>query len=82
MCIRWLLYFGTVPKAEKLSSELEKLSYHVKVGNIDGCKPLFIIKGWTHEMKPESDLIEKWVESMCDLGYIFDCDFDGWGAEV
>jgi regulator of RNase E activity RraB len=24
--------------------------------------------------------VQSWAKEMCELGYKFDCDFDGWGT--
>ena len=31
-------------------------------------------------MQMSNEVVTKWVEQMCKLGYKFDCDFDGWGT--
>jgi len=56
------------------------LKYEVKHGQSAGAKHEFIITGWTTKMKMQADVVANWAEQMCDLGYKYDCEFDGWGT--
>jgi hypothetical protein len=40
-----------------------------------------VITGWTIKMAMVDSALIIWTKQMCDLGYKFDCEFDGWGAE-
>jgi regulator of RNase E activity RraB len=45
-----------------------------------GSEKLFMVTGWTTIMKMENEILKNWTKQMCELGYKFDCDFDGWGT--
>lgn len=40
----------------------------------------FMISGWTNEISMTDSSIAYWINHMCELGYKYDCDFDGWGT--
>ena len=76
--LRYFFYTGSLAKAANLALELETLEYTVKYGVSEGDKNLFIVTGLTNRMQMANDNIIKWTNKMCELGYIFECDFDGW----
>lgn len=78
--LEYFFYTNTAEKAEQLARELEKLNYSVHHGVSGGNKKLFIITGWTSKMKMADDIVVNWTEKMCEIGYEFDCEFDGWGT--
>ena len=40
-----------------------------------------MITGSTIKMNMNKDVILKWTKQMCETGYKFDRDFDGWGTD-
>ena len=60
-----------------MQGELDKLKYEVKFGSSLSNKKLFIITGWTIVMRMSNDIVLNWTKEMCEMGYNFDCDFDG-----
>jgi hypothetical protein len=78
--LEYFFYTNTAEKAEQLARELEKLNYSVYHGVSGANKKLFIITGWTNKMKMTDDVVVNWTEKMCEIGYEFDCEFDGWGT--
>lgn len=78
--LEYFFYTDTVEKAEQLAKELEKLNYSVQHGVSASNKKLFIITGWTNKMKMADNVVINWTEKMCEIGYEFDCEFDGWGT--
>ena len=78
--LEFFFYSNTLDKVERLSIELNKLNYDVKAGQAEGDKSLFIATGWTGKMKMDSHTVMTWTKDMCELGYKFDCEFDGWGT--
>ena len=73
-------YTNTADKAKLFADEIGKLNYEVKYEQSAGDKKSFIITGWTTKMKMEDKVVANWTKEMCELGYKFDCDFDGWGT--
>lgn len=78
--LEYFFYTNKPEKAEELAAEIEKLNYSVNHGASAGNKKLFIITGWTTKMKMDNEVVQNWAKEMCELGYKFDCDFDGWGT--
>ena len=78
--LEYFFYTNTADKAELFATELEKLQYTVQHGPSAGDKKLFIVTGWTTKMKMADSIVADWTKQMCELGYKFDCDFDGWGT--
>lgn len=79
--LEYFFYTNTPDKAEKLASEIGKLNYTVQHGVSAGDKKLFIVTGWTTKMKMADEVVKQWTKQMCELGYKFDCEFDGWGTD-
>lgn len=77
----YFFYTNTADKAEQFATEIGKLNYTIKHGVSAGDKNLFIVNGWTTKMKMEDEVVKQWTKQMCELGYKFDCEFDGWGTE-
>ncbi|WP_343637353.1 ribonuclease E inhibitor RraB [Fluviicola sp.] len=78
--LEYFFYTNTADKAELLAAEIAKLGYDVQFGVSASDKKLFIITGWTNKMKMSDEVVTNWTVQMCDLGYQFDCEFDGWGT--
>lgn len=79
--LEYFFYTNSIEKAKRFAEEIQKLTYTVKYGKSAGDKKLFVITGWTSKMKMSDSVVIDWTKKMCDLGYTFDCDFDGWGTE-
>lgn len=78
--LEYFFYTNMEDKAEQLANEIGKLSYQVKHGISAGDKKLFVITGWTTKMKMADQVVKQWTKEMCELGYKYDCEFDGWGT--
>lgn len=78
--LEYFFYTNTSDKAEQLTNEIGKLNYTVQHGVSASDKNLFIITGWTTKMKMADEVVKQWAKQMCELGYKFDCEFDGWGT--
>jgi len=79
--LEYFFYTNSIDKAKNLADEIRKLNYSVKYGKSAGDKKLFVITGWTIKMTMADTTVFDWTKQMCDLGYKFDCEFDGWGTE-
>ena len=80
--LEYFFYTNTAEKAEQLATEIEKLNYSVKHGVSASDKNIFVVSGWTTQMKMSEEIINHWTNQMCELGFKFDCDFDGWGTDT
>lgn len=78
--LEFFFYSNSMDKVQNLSTELRKMNYDVEFGQSQGDKKLFISTGWTKKMKMDELTVKSWTKEMCELGYKFDCDFDGWGT--
>ncbi len=78
--LEYFFYTNTADKANLFADEIGKLNYEVKFGQSAGDKKSFVITGWTTKMKMEDNVVANWTKEMCEIGYKFDCDFDGWGT--
>jgi len=79
--LEYFFYTNTVDKAAQLATEIGKLHYTVEYGEAAGAKKQFIVTGWTTKMKMSTEVVQNWTKQMCELGYQFDCEFDGWGTQ-
>ncbi|HKG08353.1 MAG TPA: ribonuclease E inhibitor RraB [Pedobacter sp.] len=79
--LEYFFYTNVEDKAASLAAALEKLDYSVEYGLSEGDSNSFVITGWTIKMLMDEDLIVSWTKEMCELGYEFDCEFDGWGTD-
>lgn len=79
--LEYFFYTNTADKALQLATEIEKLNYTVHHGVSAGDKKLFIVTGWTTKIKMADEVVKQWTKQMCELGYKFDCEFDGWGTD-
>ena len=79
--LEYFFYTNTAGKAQVFATELKKLKYEVKYGVSAGDKKLFVVRGWTTKIKMADEVVIEWTKQMCEFGYKFDCDFDGWGTE-
>jgi regulator of RNase E activity RraB len=78
--LEYFFYTNTFEKAKLFADVIGQLNYQVSYGQAAGNKKLYVITGWTSKMKMSNYTVGEWASQMCDLGYKFDCEFDGWGT--
>ncbi|RZK09615.1 MAG: hypothetical protein EOO46_13310 [Flavobacterium sp.] len=78
--LEYFLYADKSENASALAAELEKLNYSVEFGKSAGDEKLFVITGWSTPLSMNAVAAEKWTSDMCELGFKYDCEFDGWGT--
>lgn len=78
--VEFFFYSQTQVKAALLAAALTALKYEVETVKSAGDENLILVTGWTTKMKMDDGTLERWTEEMCELGYKFDCKFDGWGT--
>lgn len=78
--VEFFFYTNTAEKAKALAEELKKLDYDVmyELSGYDNTK--YLINGWTTKMPMADGVMANWAKEMCEIGYKFDCEFDGWGT--
>jgi regulator of RNase E activity RraB len=80
--LEFFFYTDNENNANKLSQELTELKYSSNVDKSAHDNKIFLINGWSTEMEMEEKIVMIWTRSMCEIGYKYDCDFDGWGTNV
>ena len=78
--LEYFFYTNTREKAERLAKVLAGRGYDGSHDVAAGDSSQFVITGWTTPMKMTDENVLAWTGEMCDLGYKFDCEFDGWGT--
>lgn len=78
--LEYFFYTNTKQKAEALAKELANRGYDGGHAAAASDSSQFVITGWTTPLQMSDGGVAGWAEKMCDLGYKFDCDFDGWGT--
>ena len=80
--LEFFFYTNTIEKAKSLAAELKKKEYTVAYREAGYPKNQFVITGWTRKISIEQNALSDWVKDMCEIGYKYDCEFDGWGTDV
>ena len=79
--LEFFFYTNEQDKASNLSIDLKEIGYEIetvdKAANED---KLWVISGWTTEIKMDISSVTDWTTKMCKVGFEHDCEFDGWGT--
>lgn len=78
--IDFFFYTDTSEKAQKLAEQLKKLNFEVAWHEFKMDRKIYSVVGSTDKMQNDEELLIYWSKFMCQLGYKFDCKFDGWGV--
>lgn len=78
--LEFFFYTNSLEKAAKLSSELKKINYESDHRLAAGSTTEYFVNGCTTKMKMTNQVVSNWTKKMCEIGYMFDCEFDGWGT--
>lgn len=77
--IDFFFYTDTSEKAERFAAALKELdlesSWHKPIND----RNLYSIICWTDKIDNDEELLTYWTKHLCQLGYKYDCEFDGWG---
>ena len=80
--LEFFFYTNTMEKAKLLAEELQKKEYSVAYRKSGYNKKQFVITGWTRKISIEDSALAVWAKEMCEVGYKYDCEFDGWGTDI
>jgi len=80
--IEYFFYTNAKEKADALAEKIKELNYSVLVSSDASDNTLWVITGWTNKIKISEAELATWTKEMCEIGYYYDCDFDGWGTNV
>jgi hypothetical protein len=78
--LEFFFYTNTAAKAKEFSDFLKKKNYSAEYGKSAGTSNSFLITGWTDKISMQEKDVVAWAQEMCELGYQYDCEFDGWGT--
>ncbi len=78
--LEFFFYTNHIDKAKLLADEIKKMSYSVQYEVSASDKNLFLISGLTTKLKMSEVVVSQWTKIMCELGFQFDSEFDGWGT--
>ena len=78
--LEFFFYTNTSAKAKALATVIARKSYEVRHEKAAIGNGQFVITGWTQKMKMEDSIVASWAKEMCELGFEYDCEFDGWGT--
>ena len=79
--LEFFFYTNSLDNAGQLSAELKKLNYQSDHGLAANSKTEYLVNGWTTKMKMSDNVVKDWTKQMCEIGYKYDCEFDGWGTD-
>jgi len=77
--MEFFFYSKTRENADGLKKDLEKIGYEV-YGIEKSTKDQYSIIGVTPPLSLEQEKFKNWIEKMNEIGFINDCNFDGWGT--
>ena len=80
--LEFFFYTNTIENAKLLAMELQKKEYSVSCRKSGHGNKSFVITGWTRKISIGDSALAAWAKEMCELGYKYDCEFDGWGTNI
>ncbi len=78
--LEFFFYTNAAGKAKEFAQCLKKKNYSVEYSKSNAGKNLFSITGWTTKISMKEENVIAWSKEMCELGFQYDCEFDGWGT--
>lgn len=82
LVLEFFFFTNEKSKAEDLAEALKKFGYEVHMDDTGRADLKYSITGQTIPLPNEDDVVVNWSKKMNELGYIHDCQFDGWGTAV
>ena len=81
--LEYFFYTNKRERAEELAEALRGLGYSAEArpaAPAEDSEDSFLTTGWTTPMPMDEVTVLGWTRNMAQLGFQYDCDFDGWGA--
>lgn len=82
MVLEFFFYTNELSKAESLTAQLKTFGYAVAIDEQGKPGLNFSITGTTIPLPNEDEVIADWAGKISELGFVHDCEFDGWGTAV
>ncbi len=76
--LEYHFYTNKLEKANELNKSLNSLKFDTS--EPEKSDSYWIVSGWTQPMNMDIETVTNWCFKMIDLGFKFDCSFDGWGT--
>lgn len=81
--LEFYFFSNDVLMLEQLKNALQKLNYkELQLEKDPESKKHWALYGETNPMNMELNTINNWTKSLCEIGFEYDCEFDGWGAKM
>jgi len=77
--LEYFFYTDSVDKASALADDLTAMGYNADFQKCDNPNKIRIVAGASTPVQMARDHILEWTETMCNVGFKHDCEFDGWG---
>lgn len=78
--LEFFFYTNAAGKAKDFATCLKNRGYSANYSKVPGPTTIFLINGWTDKIKINTETVTAWSKEMSELGYGYDCAFDGWGT--
>jgi hypothetical protein len=78
--LEYFFYTNAAGKAKDFAACLKNRGFSANYSKVPGPTTIFLINGWTDKIKINTESVTAWSIEMCELGYSYDCAFDGWGT--
>lgn len=78
--LEFFFYTNSAGKAKEFCEFLRRKSYSADYEKSRKEKHFFSISGWTTKIPMKNEIVIAWSKEMCELGFQYDCEFDGWGT--
>ena len=80
--LEYFFYTDSAHKGRALATDLRRLGYRAKSEPSPSNGRQTVVTGWTTPVLMSEPVVNGWTRHMCQLGYHFDCDFNGWGTNI
>lgn len=81
--LEFYFFSNDVLKLEQLKAALLNMNCkELQLEKDPESKKHWALFGETNPMKMELSTINNWTKSLCEIGFEYDCEFDGWGAKM
>ena len=79
--LEYFFYTNSRENGLLLANDLRVKGYSVDCHPAAKMDRVFVVTGWSTQLRMDLGTVVKWTEDMCRAGFAHDCDFDGWGTD-
>lgn len=77
--LEYFFYTNSAHKGSALAADLRRLGYEAEHRPAAASGRHTVVTGWTTPILMREPVVNGWTRHMCQLGFHYDCHFDGWG---